>query len=186
MNTGIISMRYARALMEYAKETKTEDLFYGSLRLLLANLMKQPELERALNNPILPRAEKVKLVCVAASGKESIGKEFESFVNLVLKNDREHVLPFICMSYIHLYRDYRHMAVAKVTTAVPLAKATEERLAKIASQKLHAQVEIENVVNPDIIGGLVFDINDYRIDASIKAKLKSIERQLLDKNKRIV
>ena len=49
-----------------------------------------------------------------------------------------------------------------------------------------AQMELETVVDPSIEGGFVFDINDYRLDASIATQLKRVKQQFIDKNRRIV
>ena len=41
-------------------------------------------------------------------------------------------------------------------------------------------------MNPAIEGGFVFDINDYRLDASVATQLKRVQQQFIDKNRRIV
>ena len=41
-------------------------------------------------------------------------------------------------------------------------------------------------VDPSIEGGFIFDINDFRLDASIATQLKRVKQQFIDKNRRIV
>ena len=58
MDIGIVSMRYAKALMEYAKSTGTEDRLYTEMRTLSRSFRKHPDLRAALENPVLPVQEK--------------------------------------------------------------------------------------------------------------------------------
>lgn len=68
MDIGIVSMRYAKALMEYAKSTGTEDRLYTEMRTLSRSFRKHPDLRAALENPVLPVQEKFSLICTAAVG----------------------------------------------------------------------------------------------------------------------
>ena len=47
-------------------------------------------------------------------------------------------------------------------------------------------MELQTDVDPSIEGGFVFDINDFRLDASIATQLKRVKQQFIDKNRRIV
>ena len=53
MDIGIVSMRYAKALIEYAKSTGAEAHVYHELRMLERSFRKHPDLREALDNPIL-------------------------------------------------------------------------------------------------------------------------------------
>ena len=105
-------MRYAKALMEYAKSTGTEDRLYTEMRTLSRSFEKHPDLRAALENPVLPVQEKFSLICTAAVGDAPAGQELSRFVTLILKNRREAFLQYICLSYLDLYRKSRHIGVA--------------------------------------------------------------------------
>ena len=96
MDIGIVSMRYAKALMEYAKSTGTEDRLYTEMRTLSRSFEKHPDLRAALENPVLPVQEKFSLICTAAVGDAPAGQELSRFVTLILKNRREAFLQYIC------------------------------------------------------------------------------------------
>ena len=135
---------------------------------------------------VLNIREKYSLICAAATGDQGVSRTFSRFITLVLKNNREQFLQFICLSFLDLYRKLKHIGVGKLITAVPVDKETEERIRNSAGAILHAQMELETVVDPSIEGGFVFDINDYRLDASIATQLKRVKQQFIDKNRRIV
>mgnify|MGYP002283525433 FL=1 len=186
MDIGIVSMRYAKALMEYAKSTGTEDRLYAEMRMLRRSFEKHPDLRTALENPVLSVQEKFSLICAATVGDAPAERELARFIMLVLKNRRESFLQYICLSFLDLYRKDRHIGIAKLTTAVPVSREVWERIRNSASHLLHAEMELQTDVDPSIEGGFVFDINDFRLDASIATQLKRVKQQFIDKNRRIV
>ncbi len=186
MEVGIISMRYAKALIEYALEKKAEDRLYQEFTVLSYCFCTQPGLREALDNPVISQETKLSLICTAADGKEEPSKEFVRFIQLVLKHKREGYLQFMSLMYLELYRKRKHIGVGKLITAVPVDQATEDRIRSTAAHILHAKMELETVVDPSIDGGFIFDINDFRLDASIATQLKRMKQQFIDKNRRIV
>lgn len=179
MDIGIVSMRYAKALMEYAKSTGTEERMYAEMRMLARSFEKHPDLRVALANPILTIREKFTQICAAAMGDTPAGREFSRFITLVLRNRREFFLQYICLSFLSLYRKSRHIGVAKLITAVPVSRKVLERIRENASHLLHAEMELQTEVDPSIEGGFVFDINDFRLDASIATQLKKVKNNSL-------
>lgn len=186
MDIGIVSMRYAKALINYALTTGQEDALYRECSTLTRSFTKHPELRQALMNPIIDNEKKLALICTAAVGNAPVSNEFKRFINLVLKNRREDILQYIILSYRTLYHQKKHIGTAKLITAIPVSTEVEERIRQAASSILHAHMELESEVDPKIEGGFIFDINDYRLDASIATQFKKVKRQFIDKNRRIV
>lgn len=186
MEVGILSMRYAKAVIEYAQEKDLEDTLYQEFLTLSHSFLVQPGLREALDNPVVTTKEKLSLVCTAADGDGKSTREFIRFITLVLRNRREGYLQFISLMYLDLYRKLKHIGVGKLITAVPVDRDTEDRIRSAAEQILHSHMELETVVDPLIEGGFIFDINDFRLDASIATQLKRVKQQFIDKNRRIV
>lgn len=186
MEVGILSMRYAKAMIEYAQEKGLEDRIYQEFMTLAYCFRAQPELRETLENPVVTTKEKLALICTAADGNGKSTREFVRFITLVLRNRREGYLQFISLMYMDLYRKLKHIGTGRLITAVPVDKETEDRIRSAATHILHAQVELETVVDPSIDGGFIFDINDYRLDASVATQLKRVKQQFIDKNRRIV
>lgn len=186
MEVGILSMRYAKAMIEYAQEKGLEDRIYQEFVTLSYCFRAQPGLREALDNPVISTKEKLALLCTAADGDGKSTREFVRFITLVLRNRREGYLQFISLMYLDLYRKLKHIGVGRLITAVPVDKETEGRIRAAAAHILHAKMELETVVDPSIEGGFVFDINDYRLDASVATQLKRVKQQFIDKNRRIV
>ncbi len=186
MEFGIISKRYAKALMAFAREHRVEDRLYEECKMLLYSYHNEPNLRQVLENPFLPKEEKLKLLSAAANGKRDSSEQFVRFIRLVLAQHREKYLPMMCLNYMGLYRKLKHVAVAKLTTAVPLTLEMEEKIKSISGKRLHASMEMQTVVDPAVEGGFIFDINDFRMDASVATQIRKIKQQFVEKNKKIV
>ena len=98
----MIPVRYAKALFEFAAEKGCDERVYGQMGKLAAAFVREPELRRALDNPVLPESEKLKLVYAACGGDP--GEVLERFAQLVLHNRRERFLQWIALMYREQYR----------------------------------------------------------------------------------
>lgn len=186
MEAGAISMRYGKALFNFALERKVEAEVYNDAFTLSQSLLKKPRLKEVLVSPILSKKDKKGLIITAAGGDGMVTDEFKRFVDLVLQERREGYIQFMVMMYIDLYRKHCHISTATLITATPVSKVIEERVINASSHLLKTKMELKSVVDPSIEGGFIFDINDYRLDASIATQLKRVKKQFIDKNRRIV
>lgn len=186
MDIGIVSMRYAKALIDYAYNSGKEDVMYREFSTLTRSLEAHSELRESLLNPILSTEDKFTLICTAACGDQPASEAFKRSIALIQKNRREGMLQYIGLSFQKLYRQRKHIGTAKLTTAIPVSQAVEERIRQAASSMLHARMELQTEVNPAIEGGFIFDINDFRLDASIATQIKKVKQQFIEKNRRIV
>lgn len=88
MNTGVVSMRYAKALLAYAKAQKVEDRVYEEVKTLAGHYVSLPDLRRAIENPVLDMQSKCDLLREASGGKD-VSQELMRFFNLVLDERRK-------------------------------------------------------------------------------------------------
>ena len=145
MDVGVISMRYAKALLEYAAANKVEDEIYMEMLMLS-----------------------------------------HSFVELVLRERREGYVQSMSLMYIDLYRKLKNITIGRLITAYPVDKETEERMKEIVHNRTHGEVDFETKVDPSIEGGFIFEVDTYRLDASVATQLRRVKRQFIEKNRRIV
>ena len=173
MDIGIISVRYARALLKSALETKLDEQVYQEMQLLAKSFVEVPELRHTIDNPMLAK-EKKEMLLLTAIGDDSASSLAKAFVALVLKEDRENMIQFMANSYVTLYRQQKNIIRGKLTTAVAVAPDTEQKMRQMVESKTKGTVEFETEVNPDIIGGFILEYDTYRMDASVKSQLNAI------------
>ena len=102
MDIGVISVRYARALIKSALSMKLEDQVYQEMQTLYKSYIDVPELRFTIDNPMLSKDKKLALLTTALGNNPS--ELSKKFIALVLKEDRESTLQFMAASYITLYR----------------------------------------------------------------------------------
>ena len=176
MDIGVISVRYARALLKSATEQKLDDAVYQEMQLLAKSYVDVQQLRQTIDNPMLSKDKKEALLLTAVGGEPT--PLTRAFISLVLREDRESVMQFIANSYVTLYRQQKNIIRGKLITAVAVAPETELRMRQMVESKTNGTVEFESEVNPDIIGGFILEYDTYRMDASVKSKLNSILNQL--------
>lgn len=66
MNTGSVSVRYARALLAFAIKQNAENDVYNEVNMLLTHLKTVPELNNVLNSPIISTEKKEEVIRTAS------------------------------------------------------------------------------------------------------------------------
>ncbi len=176
MEIGVISVRYARALLKSATEQGIEKKVYQEMQTLSQSYLKVPELRFTIDNPMLEKSKKEALLVTAAGG--DISPLTRRFISLVLSEDRESTIHFMAASYVTLYRKHNNITRGKLITAVPVTPQIERRMREKVESRTNGTVEFQTEVNPEIIGGYILEYDTYRLDASIQNQLRSILAQL--------
>ena len=172
MDIGVISVRYARALLKSATDQKQEEKVYQEMMTIAKSYLEVPQLRHTIDNPMLSKDKKQMLLQTAAGYNPS--ELTKSFIQLVLKEDRENVMQFMANSYVTLFRKQKNVIRGKLTTAARVSAETEQKMRQMVESKTNGTVEFETEVNPDIIGGFILEYDTYRMDASVKTQLNNI------------
>ena len=176
MDIGVISVRYARALLKSTTDAKIEADVYKEMQTMAKTYAEVPQLRQTIDNPMLSKDRKQTLLLTAVGEKPC--ELTKAFISLVLKEDRENVMQFIANSYVTLYRQQKNVIRGRLITAAAVSPATEQKMRQMVESKTNGTVEFETEVNPDIIGGFILEYDTYRMDASVKSKLNSILQTL--------
>ncbi len=176
MNSGLVSTRYANALLNFAIESGEEEQVYERMKLLANLFLEVPELKETVKNPSIPANDKKKIIVTACGGK--LPSSLEKMIGLILDNERENQLQFITNRFIDLYRKRFRIQAGKLITAVPVEGKTKEKLLDKIRHLTGNTLEIETVIDPDIIGGFILNLDDYRWDASVSGELERIKQSL--------
>lgn len=178
MNTGVVSMRYAKALMLFATENHETQQVYKETTTLTQSYLNVPRLQASLLNPVLSDDKKAHLLLIAACGKEKPSVTLQRFVELVVKKGRTDIMLFIAHSYGTLYRKANHIIRGKLTLPSASQYKFAEKLQGLVEKKANGKVDFQVEENPDILGGFILEYDTYRLDASIKTQLSKIRREL--------
>ncbi|MBO5537884.1 MAG: F0F1 ATP synthase subunit delta [Prevotella sp.] len=176
MDLGVVSVRYARALLKSAIAMNADAEVYGNMQLLAASYINVPQLRFTIDNPMLDKNQKQSLLETACGTNPSALTK--RFIALVLEEGRENALQLMANSFVTLYRKQKNITRGRLITATAVSPETEAKMKQMVETKTQGTVEFETEVNPDLIGGFVLEYDTYRMDASVKSKLSSILSQL--------
>ena len=184
MNSGVIASRYAKALLKYADEAGAGDKAYSQACVLALRLMEVRQLRDFIEtHPELSVDRKLELLESALG--ETLAPELVGFVRLVSAKRRMEYFSRMLYHFISLYRAAHNIKVGRVVTAVPV-DGLKERLETLFRERTGADIQIYEKISPEILGGFIFEMDGYRLDASVENQFRRIRRQLIEKNNRIV
>lgn len=184
MNTGLIPVRYATALLDFAIDSNEQDSVYAEVKIVSQSYFQFSKLRTVLDNPVMAKAEKRKIILLSAGGKTT--KSFERFIDLLLDNNREIHLQSIALRYIDLYRKKMNIYYGKLTTATIVDANTEKKLMKLVESQTGGSIEMEKIIDPGILGGFMFEVDFVRWDASVSGQLRRIKKEYIEKNNKTV
>ena len=169
------ALRYAKAILNLAKDNKSETAVNDDMTLIVQTIEENHDLEVALRSPILKASAKMNVLNTIFTGK--VNAISLGLFKLLEDNKRIDMLLPIAKQYAVIYDFLKHIQVAKVTTAVAITKEIEDKvLAKIV-ELTGEKANIENVVNPNIIGGFILRVGDVQYDASISNHLNKLRKE---------
>ncbi len=151
---------------------------YGaSLGALGEAVEKTPRLAEAFRNPVLSTEEKKK-VALALLDVAGGGAVEQRFCALLADKDRLRLLPGIAANFSALLDEARGISRGVVTTAVELDDAHKDTIRTKLESQTERKLELEYVIDPSIIGGIVFRVGDMVYDASLRAQLDNLRESI--------
>lgn len=209
MNTGIIATRYATALLKLVDETGCGDVVAAQVQTVEKALDEVPDFRRAVDDPAVAPAKKIALFEAAlSSGAESVegtslAPDLRKFLELLIRNGRIGDVRLIFTTFVTEYYRARHIKRAKLVVAdpallnpeptpsdrelaEPLRPTLDVRLRDLIEKQTGCKLILKTEVNPSLIGGFVFEVEDTVLDASVSRQLDIIRSQFIEKNRRIV
>lgn len=179
MRTGMLAVRYARALLLVAQEEGVEEAIYLRMKTLSEHFSAFPDLAQAIENPLTDRDSKRALLLSAAGGTDADSADLlERFINLILMHRREQYLHSIALQYGLLYRQNAGIHLATLTTALPMDPETDKQLKAQYESLLGARFEWRERVDASLLGGYILEIDQNRLDVSVSTQLRDIYRKL--------
>ncbi len=178
MNDGLIPNRYAKALYKLSQERGDTAAVYQEMKQLDVAYASESGLKKAVNNPFLPVADKLKLLCAASGGK--LDSTSARFMELVIKNNRIDFLRSIALAFMRQYRELNGIAKVEVVTATQLGDDEINDIVDVVKEQLGGKtIELTKSVNPDLIGGFTVDVDSRVLDASVRSQLEKLRLKLL-------
>lgn len=172
----IISQRYSKALLEFNENKISKQEVLRQLLDIEQSIEISNELKTVLTSPIISLKEKKEVVDKVFSDSDKI---ILNFLKLLLDKNRFTILSSIIKEYKTIIDKENNIVNIKVISAIDLNES-EKAMIKVKMQKvLNKEIELEWGKDSDIIGGLIFEMDDNIVDCSLKKKLQEINKKII-------
>jgi F-type H+-transporting ATPase subunit delta len=179
MTSRAAATRYARALFDVALKEGADVQQIGRDLSGFGSLLTEHEsLGRVFANPAVPAPRKRAIVEELIARAGALHPTLRKLLLLLADRNRLVLLPQLAAAYRSRLLDHAQVVRAEVTTAVALP---QDRLAALKAGLARAtgrDVQIENRVDPGIIGGAVTRIGSTVYDGSLTRQLQKMKESL--------
>jgi len=172
----ILGKRYARALFEAARDRQLVTEVGRGLELAVSVLESDETLRQVWQHPELSSAEKKRLAT------EGFGPHIPELalnaILLMIDKGREQLLPDVAACYRDIANEAIGQERAVVFSPVPLTDEDRLQVAETFGKLTGKHIVIENIVKPELLGGIQVRIGDRLYDGSLSGKLQRLHKSL--------
>lgn len=166
---------YAEALFEVAKERDGLDEVREELNQFTDALEGSREMQLFLFSPYFSSAEKQAGLEKSVSGA---GAEFMNFLRLLVEKHRMPVLFRIRRAFEELWKRENKRLDVTVTSAVELDPDVVEQVGAEIEKQTGRKVDLQSGVDDSILGGIVLQVGNMVLDASIRNRLEKLRKSV--------
>ena len=171
---GGLADRYAAALYAHAEDQRALDAVVGEMEQLGRLIAESAPFRRLLRSPLIDVTQ-ARAAAGAVLADQGFGKIVQDFVGVIANNRRLGVLDAIASAFAALAAQKRGVIVAQVASAHPLTDVQREQLRARLIEAGYGSVNIQDKVDPSLLGGLVVRIGARLYDTSLKSRLQRLQ-----------
>lgn len=172
-----IAKRYADALFSSAKDSEEIQKVFDDLKLVESTIVSSAELKDFLEKPVISHNDKKDVIIQVF--KAFIADTALNFLLLLVDNNRFNLFESAVSEYSNKLDEINNITKVRIISAVDLNDDMKSKLIQKLEQKVSKKVVAEYELKPEIIAGLVIEINDKTVDTSLKTKLSNLKKQLI-------
>ena len=171
----MVEKEYARALYDLAQEENKLDLFSQSFVTVIETL-KDKDFYNVITSPVIDVNEKKKII---GNVYKSLDLTFVNFLYVVIDHNRASILEAIYQEYSNLVLEVKNIIKIEIISAKELTKKQLEQLTNTLEVKYQGKkLEIENIINSELIGGIKIISNGESLDISLKSTIEKMKESL--------
>lgn len=179
MRSSGAARRYSKALFALAQETGDIDQVRSELAKLSGVLEENQAFRDAIFRPLHPSAERRAVLTAICDqlGASGIVRNFCAFLI-----DQRRAIDFhaICAAYGELADRVAGRVRAQVVSANALRDDQRERLRGALAARTGQQVELDESVDPALLGGAVASVGGLVFDGSLRTQLQRLRTSLTE------
>jgi ATP synthase F1 delta subunit len=164
---------YSRSLFEVAKENDSLDEIHDQLGEFADALDENRDLQVFFFSPYFSSTEKQEGVKKVVTGGN---EHFTRFLELLAERHRLPVIFRIRREFDALWAKENKLLPVEIKSAVELEDDTVKKIAKRIEEETGQKIELTRKVDPDVVAGLVIQVGNRVLDASVRARLEQLRK----------
>ncbi len=179
-------VRYSNALYGISVDKGIQNRMYEESKELLSIFSKNTNFNTIFKSQLLNKKKQISVVSNIFSEKKEkkiqVSKDLLGLIMLLAKNSRLNILEDVLKRYLELHISDNKEIEVKVSSVVKINDSLENNLKKILSKNGKLKVKIINLIDKDLLGGLIIQIGSNLIDTSIRTKLNTLKNAMKGAN----
>ena len=170
---------YSQALYELASEEKILNDVEENIISLIKLISKSEEFNSLIKDPTNKQEDQINVINVIFE-KFNLNKLLKKFLNFLVFKRRFFYVEKILKDFVLICSKNRGEISAKLTVAKELDENEINKIKDELSKNFGSNVKLDYNYNPDLIGGLIMQVESVMIDTSIKNKLQQIQNKMIE------
>ena len=170
-----VASRYGLALYSLALEENKIDSWQTDVKTLKGIFLENPDFIMILGSSFLPLNERQEILQKTLKG---VDKEIVALIMVVMENNRISMILDIFDSFNSYCNEYRGVSEGLIYSTLKLEQKVINKIEDKISKMEHNKVELKNVIDPSLIGGVKIVIHDRIYDGSIKHQIEMMKTDL--------
>jgi len=166
---------YAEALFEVGRDKGKLDTLQQQLTQFADEVDRNRDLQVFFFSPYLSTAEKQEGIERAISGAEP---ELVNFLELLVDKHRMTEVFRIRREFDELWKHENRRLDVTVTSAVELDRSVVEKIGQEVERQTGEKVDLASRVDAEILGGIVLQVGNMVLDASIRSRLEKLRKSV--------
>ena len=172
--TLTLARPYARAAFESARDGNALPAWSANFA-FAAQAVADARVGALIGNPRLSSDELVGLLLPPG---EAASGAFASFLALLAENRRLDLLPDAAALFEDLKRESERVLKVTLRSAVEIPAPQADAIKAALAKRFGRSIELDQCIDPAVIGGAVIDAGDVVIDGSVRGRLARLEQTL--------
>ncbi len=173
-----VARRYARALIELAKEGAGVESIQAQLDGLAQAITSSAELSDLVVNPVYTRADRWAVLQEVMQKQGASDPMLANFIRLLVDRERIGQLSDISRLFRDMADSLAGRLRGRVISAAPLPEDSVRAIKKGLERLTDRQVTLEPTVEPSLLGGVMAQVGSTVYDGSLKSHLEELRKEL--------
>ena len=173
-----VASRYGLALYQLAKERNKISSWQEEVKELISVFNKNADFIVVLSSSFLSKEEREQILADTLKG---VSEEIVDLLKIVIENHRTSMMLEVLESFNSYCNQHNGVIEGYLYSSMRLDESRIKQIEDKISKKENQKVELKNIVDPSILGGVKVVIHDRVYDGSLKHYLDNMKKDLLKK-----